>query len=162
MKSTRRSFIKRTAVAGSAVIAAPTIISSTVFGANDRINAAVLGVNGRGKSHIQGLMAQKNVQVTTLCDPDMNLLRDYEGTSLDSVRQMVASGLGLAILPALYVRSELDRGGDVAILDVDGWNVTRSIGAAWRVGAGFADEYDAISRRIADEARAMLEKKSAV
>ena len=88
---------------------------------------------------------------------DMNLLRDYEGTSLDSVRQMVASGLGLAILPELYVRSELSRGGDVALLDVDGWDVTRSIGAAWRTGAGFADEYEAIARKIADEARTMLQ-----
>src|SRR5690606_20691913 len=39
---------------------------------------AVLGVNGRGKSHIQSLMNQKNVQVTTLCDPDMNLLRERQ------------------------------------------------------------------------------------
>jgi len=90
MKSTRRSFIKRTAVAGSAVIAAPTIISSTVFGANDRINAAVLGVNGRGKSHIKSLMAQKNVQVTTLCDPDMNLLRERQKTFKESYNKDVA------------------------------------------------------------------------
>jgi len=89
MKSTRRSFIKRTAVAGSAVIAAPTIISSTVFGANDRINAAVLGVNGRGKSHIQGLMAQKNVRVTTLCDPDMNLLRERQQTFKETYNKML-------------------------------------------------------------------------
>lgn len=72
---TRRTFIKKTALAGTAAIFAPTIISSKVFGANDRINAAVLGVNGRGGSHISSLMAQKNVQVTTLCDPDMDLLR---------------------------------------------------------------------------------------
>lgn len=77
-ESSRRSFIKKSAIAGSAAIVAPTIISSRVFGANDRINAAVLGVNGRGKSHIQGLMAQKNVQVTTLCDPDMNLLKERQ------------------------------------------------------------------------------------
>ncbi|WP_149274617.1 Gfo/Idh/MocA family protein [Pareuzebyella sediminis] len=75
MSSTRRSFIKKTAVAGSGVIAAPSIVSASVFGANDRINAAVLGINGRGKSHIEGFMAQKNVQITTLCDPDMNLLK---------------------------------------------------------------------------------------
>lgn len=87
---------------------------------------------------------------------DMNLLRDYEGTSLDSVRQMVASGLGLAILPALYVRSELARGGDVALLDVEGWSVTRSIGAAWRSNAGFATEYALIAAKIADEARVLM------
>jgi len=87
---------------------------------------------------------------------DMNLLRDYAGTRLDSVRQMVASGLGLAILPALYVRSELARGGDVALLDVEGWSVTRSIGAAWRTNAGFASEYAAISEKIATEARVLM------
>ncbi|PCJ82578.1 MAG: oxidoreductase [Bacteroidetes bacterium] len=78
MQSSRRSFLKRTAVAGSAVIAAPTIISAKVFGANDRINAAVLGVNGRGKSHIKSFMAQDNVRIKTLCDPDMNLLIDRQ------------------------------------------------------------------------------------
>jgi len=78
MESSRRSFLKKTAVAGSATIVAPTILSSNVFGANDRINAAVLGVNGRGKAHIKGLMAQKNVQITTLCDPDMNILKERQ------------------------------------------------------------------------------------
>ncbi|MEO0440633.1 MAG: hydrogen peroxide-inducible genes activator [Pseudomonadota bacterium] len=92
----------------------------------------------------------------------MILSRDYEGTSLDSVRQMVASGLGLAILPALYVRSELSRGGDVALLDVDGWKATRSIGAAWRTGAGFADEYLGVARKIAEEANVLLNEASHV
>ena len=86
----------------------------------------------------------------------MNLLRDYEGTSLDSVRQMVASGLGLAILPALYVRSELARGGDVALLDVEGWDASRSIGAAWRTEAGFASEYMVVAQEIMREARTLL------
>tara|TARA_R110000772_G_scaffold134717_4_gene243339 strand:+ start:1608 stop:2531 length:924 start_codon:yes stop_codon:yes gene_type:complete len=86
----------------------------------------------------------------------MHLLQDYEGTSLDSVRQMVASGLGLGILPALYVRSELTHGGDIALLEVDGWKASRSIGIAWRTGAGFADEYLAVAERIADEAKVLL------
>jgi hypothetical protein len=52
MKTSRRTFLKKTVAVGSATIVAPTIISSRAFGANDRINAAVLGVNGRGKSHV--------------------------------------------------------------------------------------------------------------
>ncbi|SDD86863.1 Predicted dehydrogenase [Pricia antarctica] len=80
MKSSRRSFIKKTAVASSGIIAAPTIVSSSVFGANDRINAAVLGIHGRGKSHIQSLMELDNVRVATLCDPDMNLLTAQQKT----------------------------------------------------------------------------------
>jgi len=86
----------------------------------------------------------------------MNLLQDYEGTSLDSVRQMVASGLGLGLLPALYIRSEITHGNDIALLDVDGWNATRSIGIAWRSGAGFADEYHSVADRIAEEAKHLL------
>ena len=74
MEKSRRKFIKNTVSAGSATFLAPSIVSSTVFGANDRINSAVLGVNGRGKSHISALMKQKNVQVTTLCDPDRNVM----------------------------------------------------------------------------------------
>ena len=57
-QETRRSFIKKSAAA-SALLTLPSIIPAHAFGANDRINAAVLGVNGRGKSHIEGLMAQK-------------------------------------------------------------------------------------------------------
>ena len=74
MNETRRSFLKKTATASSATFVAPTILSSKVFGSNDQINAAVLGVNGRGNNHISSLMNQKNVQVTTLCDPDMKVL----------------------------------------------------------------------------------------
>ncbi len=76
MKTTRRSFIKKTAVAGSTALVAPTIVSARIFGANDRINAAVLGIHGRGKSHISSFMAQDNVRIKTLCDPDMNLLTE--------------------------------------------------------------------------------------
>ena len=76
MKSTRRDFLQKSVVAGAATIVAPTVIASDVFGANDRINAAVLGVNGRGESHISAFMNQKNVQVTTLCDPDLNVARE--------------------------------------------------------------------------------------
>jgi len=71
-QETRRSFIKKSAAA-SAILTIPSIIPAHAFGANDRINAAVLGLNGRGKNHIEGLMAQKNVQITTFVDPDLNV-----------------------------------------------------------------------------------------
>ena len=71
----RRQFIKNTAVSAIA-LSLPTIIPARAFGANDRVNVAVLGVNGRGKSHIDSLMNLKNVQLTTLCDPDMVICKD--------------------------------------------------------------------------------------
>ncbi len=85
-ENSRRQFLKK-AAQGAVVVAiaptalkagAPTIIPASAKGANDRINAAVLGVNGRGKSHIQSLMSLDNVQVATLCDPDMNVLKERQ------------------------------------------------------------------------------------
>ena len=52
-------------------MAASAAAGSSVLGANDRIRAAVLGVNGRGQSHMYGLQPLKNVEVTTLVDPDL-------------------------------------------------------------------------------------------
>lgn len=71
----RRTFLK-TVSAATVATTAPMFIPQQVFGANDRINLAVLGVHGRGKSHISGFMKLKNVQVTTLCDPDLNVLQE--------------------------------------------------------------------------------------
>ena len=85
----RRSFLKQAAagVALAAVtpsvlkaeITKPVIIPSDAKGANDRIRVAVLGVNGRGQSHIaeiMGLSEKANVEVVTLCDPDMKVLQE--------------------------------------------------------------------------------------
>ncbi|CTQ33663.1 LysR substrate-binding domain-containing protein [Jannaschia rubra] len=48
--------------------------------------------------------------VAALCEETgARLSLDYEGTSLDTLRQMVATGLALSVLPALYVRSEVAR-----------------------------------------------------
>lgn len=69
----RRKFIIDSSAGMAAAFAAPMILPSRVFGANDRIRVAVLGVNGRGKNHIQGFMGLENVEVVTLCDPDLKI-----------------------------------------------------------------------------------------
>jgi len=89
MKTSRRSFVKKTAALGSAAIIAPTILPGSVFEANDRINAAVLGLHGRGKNHIQSLMVQDDVEVTILCDPDVNILKEREKESRDTYNKEV-------------------------------------------------------------------------
>jgi LysR family hydrogen peroxide-inducible transcriptional activator len=95
-------------------------------------------------------------QVAGLCaEHDMVLLADYEGTSLDSLRQMVGSGIGLAILPEFYIRSEVGGSAGIKLLDIAGWKVTRSIGAAWRESAASGALYGAIARRIREEAARM-------
>lgn len=77
-------------------------------------------------------------QITTLCrEVGANLRQDYEGTSLDALRQMAAMGMGLAFLPSLYVKSEIARrNGDVRVLRFRGGRFNRSIGLAWRKTTG--------------------------
>lgn len=73
-------------------------------------------------------------QVAALCvELGANLRRDYEGTSLDALRQMTALDMGVTFLPALYVQSEVStETGDVAVRPFRKDRVTRSIGLAWR------------------------------
>lgn len=100
-------------------------------------------------------------QTRDICDDlGADLLEDYEGTSLDSLRQMCGSGLGFAILPELYLRSEVGGEDMVTRLALADWSATRSIAAVWREGAAYADSYRTIAEAIATEARKSLEPGS--
>lgn len=71
--------------------------------------------------------------VSALCEEfDAELSRDFEGTSLDTLRHMVGMGLGLAFLPALYVRSEIRSHHDIAVARIEGRQPERQIGLARR------------------------------
>jgi hypothetical protein len=70
----RRSFIRKSAVATAAALTIPTIIPANAFGANAKVRVAVLGVNGRGTDHIQGFSKLPDVEVACLCDPDLVVL----------------------------------------------------------------------------------------
>lgn len=72
--SSRRNFLRTTAVAGSSLLLAGTRASGRVIGANDRLRIAVAGVNGRGQSHIAGWLGQENVEIAYLIDPDSKVL----------------------------------------------------------------------------------------
>lgn len=97
-------------------------------------------------------------QTRTICeDLGATLLRDYEGTSLDSLRQMVGSGLGLAVLPKLYLRSEAGGEKMISRLEVADWSTSRSIAAVWRRGSASRNLYDIIARKVAQEARRLME-----
>lgn len=87
-------------------------------------------------------------------DIGANLRRDYEGTSLDALRQMVAMNMGITFLPALYVHSEIPRSeSDVALVPFRQDRLTRSIGIAWRKASGKSDSYTAIADVISDVAK---------
>ncbi|MCT4553196.1 MAG: LysR substrate-binding domain-containing protein [Pelagimonas sp.] len=52
---------------------------------------------------------------------------EYEGTSLDSIRLMAASGAGIAILPSIYAATEARRGTDVSLHALDHPTARRDI-----------------------------------
>jgi LysR family hydrogen peroxide-inducible transcriptional activator len=90
-------------------------------------------------------------QVHALCESfGAQLIRDYEGTSLDALRQMVAMDMGTTFLPALYAQSEISRLGDVVTIPLKGRRISRSIGLVWRKGAGRSSGYADLADFIRD------------
>ncbi|GJL94451.1 MAG: hyaluronan synthase [Hyphococcus sp.] len=94
-------------------------------------------------------------QINALCqDFGATLLRDYEGTSLDALRQMVGMGMGVTFLPALYVHSEISSRAEIVVKPLRGRSITRPIGLIWRKSAGRAQSYKKIANIIRDVAKA--------
>jgi len=94
-------------------------------------------------------------QISALCaETGAHLSRDYEGTSLDALRQMVAMGMGLTFLPALYVESEIaGRARDVSIRPFRGRRFARSVGLVWRTASGAGPAYERLAAAIRDTGR---------
>jgi LysR family hydrogen peroxide-inducible transcriptional activator len=95
-------------------------------------------------------------QITELCERlGAVIRRDYEGTSLDTLRHMVVMGMGLAFLPALYVKSEI-RGRDaLRVTDVEGITVMRDHVLAWRPRSPAR----VLFRGLADKIRELVRKR---
>ena len=93
--------------------------------------------------------------ISALCvETGAHLSREYEGTSLDALRQMVAMNMGLTFLPALYVESEIQgRARDVVTRPFRGRRFARSIGLVWRASSGAAPAYERLAAAIRDTAR---------
>lgn len=90
-------------------------------------------------------------QIVALCrEYGSVLVRDYEGTSLDALRQMVGMGMGVTFLPALYVHSEVHARSEIAVRRLEGRSITRSAGLAWRKSAGQADSFRQLAEIVRD------------
>lgn len=88
-------------------------------------------------------------QINALCsDFGATRLRDYEGTSLDALRQMVGMGMGVTFLPALYVQSDISPLSEVVVKKLDDRTITRSVGLVWRKSAGRAPAYHQLAEVI--------------
>ena len=88
-------------------------------------------------------------RISELCrETGAELARDYEGTTLDTVRQMVAGGMGIALLPALYIRSEVMRETLVVARPLSRGAPRRGIVLAWRRTSPQRDRYLALAACI--------------
>ena len=68
-----------------------------------------------------------------ICDEiGADLQRDYEGTSLDTLRQMVVMGMGVAFLPGLYIHSELHKPEALHVCEIANMPIERQHSLAWR------------------------------
>lgn len=73
------------------------------------------------------------------------IIDDFEGTSLDAIRQMVSIGMGLSLFPELYARAEFRADDDVRLLEFEDWNEQRDVGLYWREGSGREHHYRAMA-----------------
>src|SRR5687768_6171362 len=73
MKTTRRSFLTKSALA-TATVAFSAKSWSQVPSANSDLRVATVGFNGRGGDHISNMAKLKGVRFSALCDADQNVL----------------------------------------------------------------------------------------
>jgi LysR family hydrogen peroxide-inducible transcriptional activator len=65
----------------------------------------------------------------------------YQATSLNTLVQMVANGIGITLLPGMALETPILAGTDVQTRRFDDADVQRSIGLMWRRQAARADEF---------------------
>ncbi len=86
-------------------------------------------------------------QVRELCEKfHMELQFDYEGTSLDTLRIMVGLGMGVALLPALYVRSEMPKVTNVKVAKLPDSKSGRTNALVWRRSSPRASDYESLAQ----------------
>jgi len=81
---------------------------------------------------------------------------EYEGTSLDAIRQMAAMGGSVAILPSLYAISEAKRDPQLIVRPINHPLAQRQISLIWRYSSPLADKFKKIGDVFVDVARGIM------
>jgi len=82
----------------------------------------------------QGFRLHNDVQALARA-ANADFRQDYEGTSLDAMRQMASIGMGLALFPAAYIASEFGKEPDLLLKKVEGLPMRRILYLVWRRGS---------------------------
>jgi LysR family hydrogen peroxide-inducible transcriptional activator len=78
----------------------------------------------------------------------MHEKQDFRATSLETLRQMVASGVGITLLPELAGRGAYGNARGVTIKPFVKPVPTRTIGAVWRKSSARREAIMALARQI--------------
>jgi len=98
---------------------------------------------------------QFHQQIQQLCARlGAHVLREYEGTSLDTLRQMVVMGMGIAFLPALYALSETHGSLPLHVTSIFDEPVHRTHALVWRRSSPNGQLF----QEIAGEIRSLVDR----
>lgn len=81
---------------------------------------------------------------------------EYDGSSLDSARQMAEMGAGVAVLPSLYALTERRRDPGLMIRRIDHPSARRKIALVWRHTSNIADRMTILTDVFQDAAEDIL------
>ncbi len=87
---------------------------------------------------------------------------EYEGTSLDAIRQMAAMGAGVAILPGLYATTEARRDPDLIIRRINDSKARREVCLIWRETSTLGESLEKLGEILRGEANRILSGSQAV
>lgn len=79
---------------------------------------------------------------------DVKETEDYRATSLETLRQMVAAGLGITLLPELATRGPFGSGHGIAVKSFARPVPSRTVGAVWRKSSARSEAIDAVCEVI--------------
>lgn len=100
-------------------------------------------------------------EIAALCN-DFGAIQaqDYAGTTLDTLRLMVTTGMGLSLLPALYVRSDVLREKLIVARPLSRRAPVRQVTMAWRSSSPRNDAYHRLAATIAETLLPWSEKEA--
>jgi LysR family hydrogen peroxide-inducible transcriptional activator len=81
----------------------------------------------------------------------------FQGTSLHTLVQMVANGLGVTLVPQMALEAGILRGLDLPAMPLAGEHPFRRIGLAWRRRSGRAETFRRLAGALRDEAGLKVE-----
>jgi len=90
-KTSRREFLKKTAMTSAGLAAGSAIFSAKsygkIMGSNERLNFAILGLHGRGNGLLSSIMDCENTMVTDICDVDERYIEKFSKKMVEEYNQ---------------------------------------------------------------------------